>query len=66
MTEYLGVVHTAGAHIGEAPPCARYDIEVLADGFEPATFCSVPVYEGVTSIQCAEMIPRPAGGAMRE
>ena len=55
----------AGSKIGEAPPCARYDIEVLAEGFEPATFVSVPVYEGVTSSQYAELIPRAAGGVLR-
>ena len=57
-TESLG-----GANLGEAPPCARYDVEVLAEGFEPAAFVSVPIYEGVTSVQCAELIPSAAGGA---
>lgn len=52
--------------IGVPPPCARYDVEVIAEGFEPASFSAVPVYEGVTSVQCAELIPRPAGGARRE
>ena len=50
---------------GEAPPCLRYDVEVLAEGFEPAYFCAVPVYEGVTSLQCAELIPKAAGGVRR-
>ena len=53
------------AVIGEPPPCARYDVEVLAEGFEPASFAAVPVYAGVTSVQCAELVPRPAGGARR-
>ena len=54
-----------GAKPGEAPPCARYDVEVLAAGFEPATFVSVPVYAGVTSVQCAELIPHAADGVLR-
>lgn len=55
----------ADSAIGEPPPCVRYDVEVLAEGFEPASFSAVPVYEGVTSIQCAELIPKIAGGARR-
>ena len=53
------------AVIGEPPPCARYDVEVIAEGFESALFAAVPVYAGVTSVQCAELVPRAAGGARR-
>ena len=61
----LPTVSASLSAIGEAPPCARYDVEVLAEGFEAATFAAVPVYDGVTSLQCAELIPKAAGGARR-
>jgi hypothetical protein len=38
-------------------PYATYQIDVVADGFYRQYFTGVPVYDGVTSIQPAALIP---------
>ena len=51
-------LETKPAAIGESPACVRYDVEVIADGFDPADFHALPIYEGVTTLQCAELVPK--------
>ncbi len=40
-------------------PYATYDIDVFKDGYATLHFTDVAVFEGITSIQGAVMIPRP-------
>jgi hypothetical protein len=42
---------------GSMVPYATYQIDVVADGFYRQYFTGVPVYDGVTSIQPAALIP---------
>ena len=42
-------------------PYAFYDINVTAQGFYPQHFIRVPIYDTITSIQNAYLIPLPEG-----
>ena len=42
-------------------PYAFYRIDVSADGYYPQHFINVPIYDTVTSIQNAYLIPLPEG-----
>jgi hypothetical protein len=42
---------------GSMVPYASYQIDVAADGYYRQYFSSVPIYDGVTSIQPAALIP---------
>jgi hypothetical protein len=42
---------------GSMVPYASYQIDVVADGFYRQYFTGVPIYDGVTSIQPAALIP---------
>lgn len=47
---------------GSPPPFACYDAEVLLEGYTTLTFVCIPVFDGVTSVQPADLIPLPANG----
>jgi hypothetical protein len=42
-------------------PYALYHIDISADGYYPQHFINVPIYDTVTSIQNAYLIPLPEG-----
>ena len=44
------------------PPFATYRISVRKKGFTPIDAYRVPIFDGVTSIQPADMIPLPKNG----
>lgn len=45
-------------------PYAYYHVDVNADGFYPQEFIRVPIYDGITSIQNAYLIPIAEGNAI--
>ncbi|MBQ7338394.1 MAG: hypothetical protein IJW40_08085 [Clostridia bacterium] len=45
-------------------PYAFYNIDVAADGFYPQHFTRVPIYDTITSIQNAYLIPLPEGALL--
>lgn len=47
---------------GGAPPYALYNIEVFLNGYERALYNGVPVFDGITAIQQANLIPLPENG----
>lgn len=55
-----------GAAIGEEVPNVRYNVEVIAEGFEPMLFLALPIYSGITSVQNAELVPNLGGGILNE
>ena len=44
---------------GEIPPYAVYGVEVSHDGYETVIFQPIPIFDGVTAIQQADLIPVP-------
>ena len=44
------------------PPYATYRIAVSKPGFEPLEMYRVPIFDGITSIQPADLIPLPKNG----
>lgn len=47
-------------------PYAFYDIDVAVPGFYPQQFVRVPIYDTITSIQNAYLIPLPEGSIYGE
>ena len=47
-------------------PYALYDIDVSAQGYYPQHFIRVPIYDTITSIQNAYLIPLPEGSVYSE
>ncbi len=47
---------------GSSDPFYSYHIEVRAEGFHTQNYYNVPVFEGVSALQTAEMIPLPENG----
>lgn len=45
-----------------SPPFSTYNIEVFLDRYQSATFQSVPIFDGILSIQPVELIPRVENG----
>ena len=43
-------------------PFYTYNIEIVRDGYFNQTYQNVPVFEGITAMQTAEMIPLPKNG----
>ena len=43
-------------------PYAVYSIEVVLQGYETAFYASVPVFDGITALQQANLIPLPENG----
>ena len=44
---------------GGVRPFALYSVDVFSDGYVDLSFVNVPVFDTITSIQPANMIPRP-------
>ncbi len=44
------------------PPFATYNITVHKAGYSPIEMYQVPIFDGITSIQPADMIPLPQNG----
>ena len=47
---------------GAPPPFACYDAEVTLSGYYAAEFVCIPVFDGITSVQPATLIPLPENG----
>ncbi|MBE6586283.1 MAG: hypothetical protein E7645_07155 [Ruminococcaceae bacterium] len=47
---------------GVAPPFLCYDAEVFLAGYRGIEFVCIPIFDGVTSVQPADMIPLPENG----
>lgn len=47
---------------GAPPPFACYDAEVTLSGYFAAEFVCIPIFDGITSIQPATLIPLPENG----
>lgn len=45
--------------VGGVKPYALYSIDVFSDGYVDLFFVNVPVFDTITSIQPANMIPKP-------
>lgn len=43
-------------------PYASYNVEVYLDGYHTLSAQNIPIFDGITSIQPAEMIPVPKNG----
>ena len=46
----------------ELPPFATYNITVDKRGYSPVQMYRVPVFDGITSVQPADLIPLPKNG----
>lgn len=44
------------------PPFLCYDAEVTLEGYRRVNFVCIPIFDGVTSVQPADMIPLPENG----
>ena len=44
---------------GNQKPFATYNIEVVLSGFEKAIYAHVPIFDGITAMQQADLIPVP-------
>ena len=47
----------------DIPPFSTYNIVVQASGFGTANYTHVPVFDGITAFQQADLIPLPANGS---
>lgn len=47
---------------GNLLPFSTYNIEVFLDRYQSATFQSVPIFDGILSIQPVELVPRVENG----
>ncbi|MBE6554973.1 MAG: hypothetical protein E7663_01880 [Ruminococcaceae bacterium] len=47
---------------GGAPPFATYTIAVSLKGYRSAVYNRVPIFDGITAIQQADLIPVPENG----
>ena len=52
----------APARDGAPTPYALYDADVNLDGFITQSFVRIPIFDGITSIQRASLIPLPENG----
>ncbi len=50
------------ARDGTPVPYALYNADVRLDGFYPQSYVRIPVFDGITSIQRASLIPLPENG----
>ena len=46
----------------DLPPFATYHIDVYQEGFFGQTYLNIPIFDGITAIQPADMIPLPENG----
>ncbi|MBR6728144.1 MAG: hypothetical protein IKM08_08110 [Clostridia bacterium] len=64
-TERVGLPappRSASQRPAEVPPFALYSVEVALPSYEKASYQSVPVFDGITAIQQANLIPIPENG----
>ncbi len=47
---------------GAPPPFLCYDAEVSLTGYRTVNFVCIPIFDGVTSVQPADMVPLPENG----
>ena len=47
---------------GNGKTYSTYNISVFKDGYRPQTYVNVPVFEGITAIQNADLIPLSENG----
>lgn len=47
---------------GNAKPYSSYDIEVFADGYYQHRYYGIPIFDGITAVQQADLIPLPENG----
>ena len=47
---------------GNIQPFRTYDMEVSKEGYYTQFYQNVPIFDGITSVQSAEMIPLPQNG----
>ena len=47
---------------GAPPPFLCYDAEVTLAGYQTVNFVCIPIFDGVTSVQPADLIPLPENG----
>lgn len=47
---------------GDAKPYSTYDIEVFADGYYQHRYYGIPIFDGITAVQQADLIPLPENG----
>lgn len=45
------------------PPYARYSAEVALDGYRRQTYLGIPIFDGITSLQPAVLVPLPEDGS---
>ena len=53
----------APAMDGAPSPYSLYNADILLDNFQPQSYISIPVFDGITSIQRANLVPMPENGA---
>ncbi len=49
---------------GNTKPYASYHLEVFMEGYYTHQYLGIPIFEGITAIQPADMIPRSEDGAI--
>jgi hypothetical protein len=47
---------------GYATPYATYSVEVSLPGYHSNLYSNIPIFDGITSIQTAQLIPLPENG----
>ena len=47
---------------GNVKPFATYNVDVDLEGYSSVSFQNVPVFDGITSVQSANLIPLPKNG----
>ena len=47
---------------GRPAPFATYNVDVSLDGYFPTSVQKVPIFDGITSVQPINLIPRPKNG----
>ena len=48
---------------GASQPYARYSAEVSLDGYRRQTYIGIPIFDGITSLQQAILVPLPEDGS---
>lgn len=51
------------AHPGTAKPYATYTAEIFSEGYRRQTYVGIPIFDGITSLQSAILIPLPEDGS---
>ncbi len=49
-------------HPGGRKPYASYDVDLSADGYYQHRYSAVPVFDGITAVQQADLVPLPENG----